>query len=162
MNKYYGYSYIGTKIIQAEKMNLGDYNKYRGWEIPENEDPLIEGYLVRYSDGYISWSPKKIFEEAYRNIDDGCMTFGLAIEALKKGKKVSRKGWNGKNMWLCYMPPVLIDAGIVNGRSRKFLGEGKDLDCQGYIVMYTAQGKWQPGWLASQADMLSEDWMIVE
>lgn len=51
--------YVGTKIIEAKEMNRGDYNKYRGWTIPENENPNDEGYLVRYSDGYESWSPKK-------------------------------------------------------------------------------------------------------
>ena len=46
--------YIGTKIIEAKSMNRGDYNKYRGWDIPENENPDDEGYLVKYSDGYES------------------------------------------------------------------------------------------------------------
>ena len=78
-------------------MTRGDYNIFRGWKIPENENPADEGYLVEYSDGYISWSPKKQFEEAYRLCDN--MTFGLAIEALKKGLKVARKGWNGKKQY---------------------------------------------------------------
>ena len=61
--------YVGTKIIEATEMNRGDYNKYRGWTIPENENPEDEGFLVKYSDGYESWSPKKQFEEAYREYD---------------------------------------------------------------------------------------------
>lgn len=61
--------YIGTKMIEAKPMNRGDYNKYRGWTIPEDENPADEGYLVKYSDGYESWSPKKQFEEAYREYD---------------------------------------------------------------------------------------------
>ena len=94
--------YIGTKIIEAKPMNRGDYNKYRGWNIPENENPDDEGYLVKYSDGYESWSPEKQFNDAYRRCDN--MTFGLAIEAMKKGLKVARKGWNGKGMFLYYVP----------------------------------------------------------
>ena len=43
--------YIGTKIIQAKPMNRGEYNKYRGWEIPADENPEDEGYLVKYKDG---------------------------------------------------------------------------------------------------------------
>ena len=58
--------YVGTKKIEAKEMTRGEYNHYRGWTIPENENPADEGYLVRYSDGYESWSPKKQFEEAYR------------------------------------------------------------------------------------------------
>lgn len=56
-----------------------------------NENPADEGYLVKYSDNYESWSPKNVFDEAYRVCDN--MTFGLAIEEMKKGKKVARKGW---------------------------------------------------------------------
>lgn len=88
--------------------------------------------------------------------------FGDAIEALKNGFKVARKGWNGKNMWICLMPSLYLKADKVNGRTKKHIGENTDLDCQPYIVMWTAQGKWQPGWLASQTDMLAEDWYIVE
>jgi gp49 len=67
--------YIGTKKVQATPMNRGDYNALRGWQVPENENPADDGYLVVYPngepnvdgfDGYVSWSPKKQFEEAYQ------------------------------------------------------------------------------------------------
>lgn len=61
-------TYIGTKTIKAHPMCLGSYNFYRGWTIPENENPEREGYLVIYPDGYESWSPKEIFEEAYHEL----------------------------------------------------------------------------------------------
>ena len=51
--------YIGTKQIEARPMTRGDYNNYRGWQIPAEENPADEGYLVRYSDGYESWSPEE-------------------------------------------------------------------------------------------------------
>ena len=57
--------YIGTLIVKAEPMTLGDYNNYRGWTIPEDEDPEREGYLVKQPNGYVSWTPKEIFEEYY-------------------------------------------------------------------------------------------------
>jgi len=158
-------------------MNRGDYNKYRGWKIPEDENPEDEGYLVEYldggqsnhpdHDGYISWSPSDVFEKAYRNVEG--LTFGLAIEAMKKGMKVARKGWNGKNMFVVYMSPLYLPAfntqgtyRKVNDRTAKWIGENTPLDSQGYFAMFTADKKWQPGWLASQTDMLSEDWTIVE
>ena len=87
--------------------------------------------------------------------------FGWAIEQLRAGQRVARKGWNGKGMWLCLMPGVTIPEGLVNGRTKGFWPQG-DLPCQPYIVMRTARGEWQPGWLASQADMLAEDWEITE
>ena len=58
--------YVGCKEIKAQPMNRGEYNRYRGWTIPAEENPEDEGYLVKYSDGYESWSPKKQFDEAYR------------------------------------------------------------------------------------------------
>ena len=97
------------------------------------------------------------------------MDFGGAIAALKAGKKVARGGWNGKGMFIVlmgalYLPPynTTDTARKVNDRTAKWIGEDKPLDSQPYLAMYTAQGKWQPGWLASQADMLGEDWMVVE
>lgn len=62
--------FIGIKKIEAEPMTRGDYNDFRGWTIPKDENPADEGYIVKYSDGYVSWSPKKAFEEAYSKIGD--------------------------------------------------------------------------------------------
>lgn len=62
--------YIGCKLLEAEPMTRGNYNIFRGWQIPEDENPDDEGYLVKYPDGYVSWSPKDIFEKAYLQVDD--------------------------------------------------------------------------------------------
>jgi len=80
-------TYIGTKTIKATLMSRGEYNNYRGWTIPENENPNDEGYLVEYlnssnkvhpnHDNYISWSPKKEFEDSYREVED--VTFDCPI-----------------------------------------------------------------------------------
>lgn len=88
------------------------------------------------------------------------MDIGAAVEALKAGHKVRRAGWNGKGMWLCLMPGVVIPEGIVNGRTKEHVPTG-DLDVQPYIVMWTAAQVWQPGWLASQADLLATDWELA-
>lgn len=148
--------YIGTKLIEAKEMNRGDYNVYRGWTTPENENPTDEGYLVKYSDGYESWSPKKQFEEAYRESNN--MTFGLALEALKKGKKVARKGWNGKGMFLFLAKSTDIETDADLTVCEHMQG---NLVLPS-IVMKTADDKFCVGWLASQTDMLAEDWMIIE
>ena len=164
--------YIGTKIITAAPMNRADYNTYRGWTLPANENGADEGYLVEYTDGgkpndsrhagYISWSPKEQFDGAYRETSG--LTFGLAIEAMKKGAKVARAGWNGKGMWLILVPGTKAvnftegspyqKAGLVSG------------EILSHIDMYTTNSEGRramlPGWLASQTDMLAEDWAIVE
>jgi hypothetical protein len=56
--------YIGTKVLNAEPMSRGDYNKHRGWTPPEGEDQDVAGYHVVYSHVYESWSPKEQFDEA--------------------------------------------------------------------------------------------------
>ena len=146
--------YIGTKIIEAKPMSRGEYNRYRGWNIPLNENPEDEGYLVKYPDNYESWSPKKQFDEAYRAFDDG-MNFGHAIELLKRGFKVARKGWNGKGMFLLHVPSEKW--GIIEKI-------GLDIPKENllpWIGMKTADNKFV-SWLASQTDMLAEDWVIIE
>lgn len=62
--------FIGIKRIEAEPMTRGAYNELRGWIMPKDENPADEGYIVKYSDGYVSWSPKQAFEEAYSKIGD--------------------------------------------------------------------------------------------
>jgi hypothetical protein len=97
------------------------------------------------------------------------MNFGNAIAALKNGHAIRRLGWNGKGMFIVLMPALYLPpyntadtARKVNDRTAKWIGEDQPLDCQPYIAMYTTDKKWQPGWLASQADILSEDWEVVE
>lgn len=144
--------YVGTKMIEAKQMNRGAYNDYRGWKIPLDEDPADEGYLVKYSDGYESWSPKKQFEKAYRECEN--LTFGLAIELLKKGKKVTRCGWNGKGMYLFKSPKLGCQM------YKEYTGEEIN-DLQEFIVMKCANRTLVP-WLASQTDVLAEDWKIID
>jgi hypothetical protein len=95
-------------------------------------------------------------------------SFGEAIRNLKQGRCLARKGWNGKNMWIVLMPALYLPSYStantmrkVNDRTAKHIGEDAPLDSQPYIAMWTADGKWQPGWLASQADMLADDWFLV-
>lgn len=159
--------YIGVKIVDAYAMTRGEYNKYRGWQIPANESPSDKGYLVQYEDGYESWCPKDVFEAHNRRTSG--MPFGHAIEAAKQGYKIARRGWNGKGMFVVYMPPMQLPpfnsqepGKKVNDRTAKFIGPDAPLDCQAYFAMYDTQKRWIPGWLASQTDMLADDWFIVE
>lgn len=99
--------------------------------------------------------------DAIEPTEERVRDFGWALEMLKGGAQVRRAGWNGKGMWLCLMPAMVIPAGTVNARTKPFVPPGQDITCGAYIVMWTAQGVWQPGWLASQADMLAEDWEIA-
>lgn len=62
--------YIGIKLIEAVPMTRGEYNTYRGWTLPSDENPVDAGYLVKYQDSYISWTPNEVFEKAYLPMDD--------------------------------------------------------------------------------------------
>ena len=167
-------TYIGTKVIHARPMTRQAYNDYRGWQLPDNEDGADDGYLVEYVDGgkandsrhagYISWSPKDVFERAYHSVEG--MTFGLAIEALKAGKKVARAGWNGKGMWIAYTPgsefaPELAKSGHAAAH-RAEESPREDVRLLPHIDMRAADGSMVIGWLASQTDMLAEDWAVVD
>ena len=90
-------------------------------------------------------------------------TFGEAIEALKQGKKVARKGWNGKGMYLWLKPAAIVKAEWCKDPILKDIAEanGGEVEALGTICMKTADGKILTGWLASQTDMLLEDWVIV-
>ena len=101
--------------------------------------------------------------ECVEKTEEG-MTFGAAIEALKAGKYVARKGWNGKGMYLWLMPRASVKAEWCKEPHLKALAEanGGAIDALGSIRMLTADKKILTGWLASQTDILSEDWVIVE
>lgn len=165
--------YIGAKIIQAEPANRYEFEdgtvftKLVSEEWTKVEAALLEqqhivrgGYAVLYPDGYESWSPKAVFEEAYRETDG--MSFGLAIEAAKKGKKISRRGWNGKGMYVIYRTGY--PEGIpCNKNTADAVGipEGTLFKVRPYLQMKCVDDTFQM-WLASQSDILADDWCIVE
>ena len=127
--------YIGTKEITA-------------WEQEKDGQP---GYAVKYADGYTSWSPRDVFEAAYRVTEGPAqfLTFGDAIHFLKAGKRVARHGWNGKGMWLEMQRP----------------DEHSKMTLPYLYLNYPNDSVNTPGarvpWLASQTDMLTEDWVVL-
>lgn len=147
--------YIGTKLIEAEKAYRVDGKVVT---LAENRVPcgneVERGYKVRYPDGYESFSPKQVFEEAYRPTDG--MSFGLAIEAAKKGMKIARAGWNGKNQHveLACCISYLTKGGFHVNVNHNAIGNK--------ALAFVGTSGVQLGWLASQADMLADDWQIVE
>ena len=169
-------SYIGTKNILAKPITKDEYNIYRGWELPADENGSDEGFLVEYTDGgqsnhpdhkgYISWSPKDVFDRAYRETDG--MTFGMAIEALKLGKAIARKGWNGKGMFIFKQIPAEISLDIIPKLQSvpqvvkdKMIKCNKSLKYTNQMAIVNADGR-VDSWVASSSDIFAEDWYIVE
>jgi hypothetical protein len=95
------------------------------------------------------------------------MDFGEALKALKSGKRVARAGWNGKGMWLALS---CIGTRAVHAdnfwappnRAYAYTLEGDHANVLPCITMKTATGEILMGWLASQTDMLGEDWEILD
>lgn len=85
------------------------------------------------------------------------MNFGQAIEFMKMGAMVCREGWNGKGMFLYYVPKGMYPSRTVV--AKKMFGE--EVDYAPYIAMKTVQGNVTP-WQPSQADVLAEDWLVIE
>lgn len=156
--------YVRTQRAAAFSKTFGEYLKDGGCPVgcPESATEESEGFHVTY---LFERKPKEewiSFEDFIHEFEaQERMSFGAALLFLKQGLKVAREGWNGKGMWL-----VLADGtkgetvDMTHGSNYQRAGlESVCIDP--HIDMYTAQGTMQPGWLASQADMLAEDWMLV-
>ena len=91
--------------------------------------------------------------------------FGQAIEALKQGKRVARHGWNGKGMFLFLLPAGTVPTKAIHDPALREVIEqeigGETFEALGSIRMFTADKKILTGWLASQTDILAEDWVIL-
>ena len=188
-------TYIGVKIVKAVPCACK--------EDVHNSKKFDPGYEVEYEDGYKSWSPKDVFEKAYRRTNG--MTFGLAIEAMKMGIGVSRKGWNGKGIFIKIAKAFDLEAEAkkshdnwMNEKIEQGITSRKGEDGEEYMVPYEqlsekakdldrlqfaqqlsmthdfiyidttglqTENKFAPKslvpWLASQTDMLSDDWEII-
>lgn len=84
------------------------------------------------------------------------MNFGKALEALKQGYRVKRKGWNGKNQYI----ELATNISYVAATGEIINAEHEDIGNK--AIAFVGTSGIQLGWLASQADMLAEDWVIVE
>ena len=89
------------------------------------------------------------------------LDFGQAILALKEGKRVARSGWDGKGMFLYYVPENKYPASRNEHGTMVGVFENDMVPYGAYIAMKTAQNNVVPWWLASQTDVLAEDWQIV-
>lgn len=109
------------------------------------------------------------------------LNFGMALEALKQGKLVARNGWNGKDMFIFQRPEDELTVEMLIEKVKSLPQSVKDhfnnvykgdylkasdnqpftVKFTSYLCMKNAQGDIVNGWLASQTDMLAEDWIII-
>lgn len=132
------------------------------WPEKRNIDGT-EGYAILYGDGYRSWCPADVFARDYQ--PSTAISFGHAVHAMKAGKRVARAGWNGKGMWLAMTPGSSIPASAA--RSGACLAKVQSepgtetIEILPHIDMRAADGSVVVGWLASQTDMLADDWQVL-
>lgn len=125
-------------------------------------------YIIKGVKGEFYPCKPDIFEQTY-DIDCGatpceqvtCGNFGWAITMLKQGKKVQRKGWNGKGMFLTLQKSSTVDGELMRNEPAKDFYTGKKCNICAHIDMKAADDTYVVGWLASQTDMLADDWQLA-
>lgn len=89
------------------------------------------------------------------------MDFRMALIALKRGECVARTGWNGRNMFLTLQLGSEVDGNNMHNKGAKNYYTDCKCKIAPHIDMKSADGTYVVGWLASQTDILAEDWEIV-
>lgn len=96
------------------------------------------------------------------------ISFSKALEYAKLGKRIARNGWNGKGMFVFQRPGDVLESDFLPrvkslpDEVKTFLAEqNRPVEFLPYLCMYAADGKIVNGWLASQTDMLAEDWTVL-
>lgn len=153
--------FIGTKVIMAEPMTMTEAQKVLGREIKPATDEE-DGYLVELW----SWSPKSVFEKAYREV--GSVNFGGAINLLKAGLAVRRKGWNGKGLFIVKQVPAHITGDIIPkmqslpqiAKDILMKRENPHIDYTNQMLIINPDGR-ADSWVPSSSDVFAEDWEVA-
>lgn len=163
--------YIGTKVVKARPMNEIDAESIGYARKNSDHHEYREGYHVQYTnpDGstYDSWSPKDVFENAYREV--GTVNFGGAIDLLKAGLAVRRKGWNGKGLFIVKQVPSHITGKIIPNmqslpQSAKVIlmkRENPHIDYTNQMLIINPDGR-ADSWVPSSSDIFANDWEVVD
>lgn len=134
--------YISTKIVLAEPENM----------------PGMDGYRVRYKDGNTAWIPATAFNASYRL--SGSLPIGLALDAVKQGKKAMRRHWPvGTFIMLCQ--PTLRDT----REGVEMNSFGLSVKSSGGIFISSRKPGETPfldAWTPTTQDLIEEDWMLIE
>lgn len=165
-------TYIGMKVVQAkpavtvngciwpEGMALPEEYRRPRLELDQEQNccgtVVEEGYVYISENHYPVFEPKEEFEKRFFDAEN--VTFSIALDAMKRGGRIARKGWNGKGMYV-----FLADE--VEFRTEADISEFENSEDGVYtsemLVLRTAQGTFQPGWLATQSDILADDWYVL-
>jgi hypothetical protein len=159
-------------LKQGKKVKRAHWAGY--WQIVDNNNvmfckdgkqiPFTQTEDVMFTVSNMCENDWEIANDDYSHELVHTFTFGEAIRKLKNGKRVARLGWNGKGMYLWLMPAATVKAEWCKEPHLHALAEanGGEIEALGSIRMLTADKKILTGWLASQTDVLAEDWIEVD
>jgi len=160
---------VVSKAVSSKPMTRSEYNEFRGWELPSDENGSDSGFLIQDLNssetnvegeiGYISWVPTNVFYEGFKT--SGSMSLGDAIVLVKNGLKVSRKGWNGADMFVYLVQPNSYFAAQNPNSPVSGMFPDDMVPYDGYLAIRTAKGTIAT-WSPSCGDALAEDWCIYE
>lgn len=161
-----GDEYIHYQILPSKSANPTAAKMAKAWltkmkKYSVDDRLKCEAVFREMNDGTIYRDVDNVLYVVERRNKE-CVDFGTAIAALKRGKAVARKGWNGKGMFLTLQNGSEVEGYLMrNEPARNYYGDNKVKICP-HIDMKAADGTYVVGWAASQTDMLAEDWEIIE
>lgn len=161
---------VAPMMEREQKIKLKQWkNAY--WYL-DNKGCLInhfeEGEEIPAADLFpytLAWGLCNDWEVVQESKVEKIHSFGYALSALKNGKKVARRGWNGKGMFLVLCPGNTVPADHMKVKEVKKFYQNEKQDTvtiNPHIDMKAADGTYVTGWIASQTDMLADDWYVVE
>lgn len=163
--------YIRTEVVKAEPMSEFEaIEKNYRFRIAGDDSDWEEGYHTKeFTLGgriYDNWIPKDVFEEAYREV--GTVNFGGAIDLLKAGLAVRRKGWNGKGLFIVKQVPSHITGDIIpnmqslpqSAKNILMSRENPHIDYTNQMLIINPDGR-ADSWVPSVSDVFAEDWEVV-
>lgn len=155
--------YVGVTLNRAKPMTRQEYIDLRGWVIPVDENPNDAGFLVEKLggssnlegfEGFVTWIPADEFNRSHMSSEG--LDFGRAVSAIKAGYAIRRRGWNGKGMFVYYVPPGAYPART--GIAVEYYGD-QPVPYNAYMAIKNVDDSVST-WVPSVNDVLSEDWEI--
>lgn len=157
--------YIGIKKVKAHSMSA-DEALNKNYKIGNHQGE--EGYEVIYENGYKSWSPKTVFDKAYKEVSTN-NNFGYAIDLLKRGFALRRKNWNGKGLFVFKQISSHVNEEFVSKlqsvpesvKSLILSNNNKFIDYNNQCIIYNTVTGIADSWVPSISDIFAEDWEII-
>lgn len=178
----FGDHYVSSRTVKVKPMTRLEYNVYRGWKLPTDENGSDTGFLVeetgdsvpndpRHS-GYINWMPTAAFEKTFKAVkpseeeppapDESAaisgLDFGDALQYLESGCRLARDGWNGKGMFVYLVPPASYP--VQTGAVKAHFGEGSMVPYNAYFAIKNVDDTVST-WVPSVNDCLAKDWSVL-